>query len=351
MVGSPYTIKQGDTLWGIASRKLGDPKRWRELWDHNNSDAVVRVTKTRIPDPDLIFAGQTIYVSRSEDPPRRLFAPMTGKDVKLPKFMSPAPRSIGAPPFELEFLKESKTQRYPGFTVTVTLNGTVGIQQKKAIDFATIKETGYEVKAAREVKTAFAKQIQSITVGFDQANRVVTLKCGLTSLANMPGALSTGVHFDMIRGAFVGTIALPQKKINLPHHVISPDLKIEVEIRPDAPPSPGPQTQPVPIPYPNVAPNQEPSTWEYFMIGGLIVGAVGVAVFVTFDPVIGDEPIGYAKAAAMLSTAAARFASLARPAVAAGGAAISTGVLADQKNRQKTRRREVIKSSDRRFTD
>ena len=46
-----YTIVSGDTLWGIASDKLGDGQRYEEIADLND-----------IRDPDLIFPGDELRI-------------------------------------------------------------------------------------------------------------------------------------------------------------------------------------------------------------------------------------------------------------------------------------------------
>lgn len=50
--GNPYLIKYGDTLGTISKDTYGTNKFWKDIWTNN---------KTLIKDPNLIFAGFTIY--------------------------------------------------------------------------------------------------------------------------------------------------------------------------------------------------------------------------------------------------------------------------------------------------
>lgn len=55
--GSPYLIIGGDTLGIISNKVYGTTKRWEGLWNNN---------KQMIKDPNLIFAGFTIYYLEEE---------------------------------------------------------------------------------------------------------------------------------------------------------------------------------------------------------------------------------------------------------------------------------------------
>jgi nucleoid-associated protein YgaU len=53
-VGGGYTVRQGDTLWDIAKRFLGDPTMWRKIYDLNKS--------TIGGNPNLIYPGQHFQI-------------------------------------------------------------------------------------------------------------------------------------------------------------------------------------------------------------------------------------------------------------------------------------------------
>ncbi|MCK5603581.1 LysM peptidoglycan-binding domain-containing protein [Candidatus Pacearchaeota archaeon] len=55
--GTQYTVVQGDNLTTIASAAYGDPKKWKVIWNANQ-------TRLRSGDPNLIFPGEVITIPR-----------------------------------------------------------------------------------------------------------------------------------------------------------------------------------------------------------------------------------------------------------------------------------------------
>ncbi|MCF7996936.1 MAG: LysM peptidoglycan-binding domain-containing protein, partial [Chromatiaceae bacterium] len=69
-----YTVRAGDTLWGIAGRFLRDPWRWPEVWEGN----------PEVADPNRIFPGERLVLDTSNAQAPRVRAAASGlRVVKL----------------------------------------------------------------------------------------------------------------------------------------------------------------------------------------------------------------------------------------------------------------------------
>jgi nucleoid-associated protein YgaU len=100
-----YTVKRGDTLWGISSMFLKSPWRWPELWGMNLE---------QIRNPHLIYPGQILYLDKTDGRARLRVGQQVGPDgtVKLsPRVRSSAlgDGAIPSIPFHLiePFLTEA----------------------------------------------------------------------------------------------------------------------------------------------------------------------------------------------------------------------------------------------------
>lgn len=56
-----YTVKQGDTLWGISGKYLYSPWQWSRLWDAN---------RDQIHNPDLVYPDQVLVLRHVDGEPR-----------------------------------------------------------------------------------------------------------------------------------------------------------------------------------------------------------------------------------------------------------------------------------------
>lgn len=66
-----YVVQRGDTLWDISRMYLKSPWRWPELWGMNLK---------ALPNPHLIFPGQTLYLDKSDGYARLRTQPTGGSD-------------------------------------------------------------------------------------------------------------------------------------------------------------------------------------------------------------------------------------------------------------------------------
>jgi len=79
-----YVVKRGDTLWGISGMYLQRAWRWPELWGMNLQS---------IPNPHLIFPGQTLYLEKIDGYARLRTTPAGGASPTETVRVSPRTRS------------------------------------------------------------------------------------------------------------------------------------------------------------------------------------------------------------------------------------------------------------------
>ncbi len=63
--GVPYQVVEGDNLWDIAERHLGDPLRWPEIYER--SDQLEQPFGLRITDPNLIWPDAVLWLPSDAD--------------------------------------------------------------------------------------------------------------------------------------------------------------------------------------------------------------------------------------------------------------------------------------------
>lgn len=77
-----YTVKGGDTLWGISGLFLKSPWRWPELWGMNLQD---------IRNPHLIYPGQVLHLDKKND--RATLSTRVGADESATQTVRVSPRN------------------------------------------------------------------------------------------------------------------------------------------------------------------------------------------------------------------------------------------------------------------
>ena len=77
-----YTVRRGDTLWGISGKFLKSAWRWPELWGMNLQD---------IRNPHLIYPGQQLYLERVGD--RAFLRARRGADGEVGDTVRVSPRN------------------------------------------------------------------------------------------------------------------------------------------------------------------------------------------------------------------------------------------------------------------
>jgi len=314
MLGQLYIVRQGDTLWDISAKHLGTPLRWPEIYEHNNTPAVVAHTKIKIINPDLIFVNQIIYIPEAtrstnlsfQSPPKIPSAkpiPNAGK--------SKAKSKVRSIPFKyaLDSVRPI-TVVSPLHVATISLKGSVTIQSKKTIDFVTLTKRGFEITAKQESDIIFGKLISETQLGFNSKTNEVTFECGITHQSNQPYSpkikVAMGISSKTGLPVLKGGITAPDIHGKVDEHLyLANDLGIEVEITP-RPPKAKPHLIPVP---PSAKPVPEASSdWDYLLATSLVAGAAVIVVativedIVTLGAGLADDVPSFAAASAMFAS-------------------------------------------------
>jgi LysM repeat protein len=122
-----YTIKRGDTLWGISSLYLKTPWKWPALWGMN---------QTQIVNPHLIYPGQVLVLTRTNGRARLGLAGGV-EGMAEQKMLDPLKDQKLAPSVRSEPL-------LPTAISSVNLNGLKSfLSQPLVVDDAIVQSSGY----------------------------------------------------------------------------------------------------------------------------------------------------------------------------------------------------------------
>jgi hypothetical protein len=358
MLGDRYVVKRGDNLWRIAARTLGSGRQWPRIWKHNNRKDVVRVTGRTIPNPDLIYIGQLLFIPRLPGTPAPANAADEAAAAKLPAAAetsgaASAPPSLTAVQTQApshgmpsSLSEQSRTIQTPmafkyrldtrwppqdvgTAIVEVRMTGDILLMSKRSYPATFITNRGeVEHQVTHEANHAFGKLISDNRYIFDPAQKRVTFRSMLVSQSKTPNLPATAIGVEMSTNAPIPKL---RAEIRIPKlegsynafRYIALDVKVVLEITPKPQAPRPPTTQPV---QPVVEATPSTSTNWKLVIGGagLVVtaGLIAVATLAEDWGTLGagtvDDPASFAASGYALARGLAMLgaASAALPAAA-----------------------------------
>jgi hypothetical protein len=326
MLGERYTVKAGDTLWGIAKARLGGPEQWPRIWKYNNRPSVIRETGRGIPDPDEIFAGQTLLLPTLPGPAisynsngKMTSGSAAGGAGGTGGSASGGARGTGlleqlgdakSPisfKFRLDDLKFPPIPQ-PGFIVEIRMTGDIILKSTKSYSSLYVtsrKEIELQVTSVAN-KALDSLLFNDTRMVFDSREKKLTYRSML--VANSMTAIGVQFDSDSLLPKLRFEYRLPKLEGSVSSFkYVALDVKMVIELTPK-PDLPGASPRGVPV---RVMPRDV--NWTKAAGTALIVGAgviiVGTLVedFFTGGAGVADDPASFAAASAMFMRGLAAF--------------------------------------------
>jgi nucleoid-associated protein YgaU len=138
--GTPYLIKNGDTLGIISNSVYQTPKKWKKIWENN---------KPLINNPNMIFAGFTLYYKT--DGMANYVQPTTvQKKVAAEKIQKTAA------PTQANIVEEVKVEKaLTKIEESATEESTIDLTQE--VQSAPIRDLKDEIKSDEQIDEALSK--------------------------------------------------------------------------------------------------------------------------------------------------------------------------------------------------
>lgn len=328
-----YIVKQGDTLWHIASKYLGSPFEWPRLWKHNNRRDVISITGRGIPNPDLIYPGQKLLLpivaanilqastpqsdkptpvkNHKDNQENKVKARDIPKDSSRPSLKSVLSQITTPVAFKYN-LEDLKFPSITGTGVTIDfkLKGAVTLGSKSSypITYVTDKRE-IEAKLSSSANTAFSTLVSDIAVNYSPKDKAIKVSMGLTAKSTTPNLDGQTIVLEASSNAITPKLVYKKVFNRLQGSIgefnyLATDVILVVEISADDDNALNAR---------ELAPSNA-SNWDKVLAGGLVVAGTGIIVATLvedyFTAGVGtiDNPASFGAAAALYARGAALWA-------------------------------------------
>ncbi len=313
MKNNHYIVKEGDTLWGLSKKFLGNPFEWPRLYAFNNRPNVVRITGKGIKNPDLIYVGQKLMIPvvPGVPEPKPGFRPqptsVKQNNLKERTNKTLVPFTVK---YKLDDLPVIKSMT-PGFDATIKLAGNVVIKLAEMVPLSYVTNHGMEMIFKSETDQVLSQLLSETYVSLD-ANNKITYRCNMVAKSTSPNAPSTSIGISVASDKPVpvirGEIRFPKLTGYMNNHeYVAMNVKVVIEIEPK-----GQQKQVTKRPQPGFRPELVPSTptvtndavqeglkWGFITGVSLLIGTI-VADFFSGGLSLADDPVTIPLALSMM---------------------------------------------------